>query len=222
MLVALVVISLVQAFLVKVYRVPSGSMEQTLQAAKGGGDRILVNRTAYRTAAPSRGDVVVFSRPDQWTGETATAPAESGLRTAARAFGDVTGIGATNEQYLVKRVAAVEGDTVSCCSPDGRVLINGAPVDEPYIFEDFPYTRGMMDCQSQPASLRCFPEYTVPEGALLVLGDHRSQSADSVILCRAPAAPLESEACMKSVPTSAVVGSVFLIAWPLDRIGIVY
>lgn len=218
-IVALVVVSLVQAFLVKVYRVPSGSMEQTLQAAEGGGDRILVNRTAYRTETPDRGDVVVFSRPETWTGETAPGPAGNGLQAAARAFGDITGIGASNEQYLVKRVVAVEGDTISCCSPDGSLLVNGASIEEPYIYQDFPYMRGVLDCQSQPASLRCFSGYTVPEGGLVVLGDHRSQSADSAILCRTPAAPLESTACMRNVPTSAVVGHVFFRAWPLHRIG---
>ncbi|HSL37541.1 MAG TPA: S26 family signal peptidase, partial [Arthrobacter sp.] len=47
MLIALVAVSLVQGFLVKAYRIPSGSMEPTLQGSSDGGDRILVNRLAY-------------------------------------------------------------------------------------------------------------------------------------------------------------------------------
>lgn len=220
MLAALIVVSLVQAFLVKVYRVPSASMEQTLQSTEGGGDRMLVNRTAYAGGGPTRGDVVVFSRPDSWTTETPTG-SSGGLGAAVRAFGDVTGIGASNEQYLVKRVIAVGGDTVSCCSLDGKLTVNGEPVDEPYIFEDFPFISGQLDCGSEPRSLRCFTEYTVPEGEFLALGDHRSRSSDSVIFCRAPAGASPDEDCVRSVPESAVIGRVFLKVWPVNRIGTV-
>ncbi|WP_309476681.1 signal peptidase I [Arthrobacter sp. ISL-95] len=61
-LLALMTVSLVQGFLVKVYSVPSGSMEQTLNV----GDRVLVNRTAYTGSVPQRGDVVVFGKPADW------------------------------------------------------------------------------------------------------------------------------------------------------------
>lgn len=220
MLAALIVVSLVQAFLVKVYRVPSASMEQTLQATDGGGDRMLVNRTAYTGGGPARGDVVVFSRPESWATETPTG-SSGGLGAAVRAFGDITGIGASNEQYLVKRVIAVGGDTVSCCSLDGKLEVNGEAVEEPYIFEDFPFIAGQLDCDSEPRSLRCFAEYTVPEREFLALGDHRSQSADSVIFCRTTTGEPQSEECVRSVPSSAVIGRVFLKVWPLNRIGLV-
>lgn len=228
MLVALLAIALVQAFLVKVYRVPSGSMEQTLQGTQAGGDRILVNRLAYAGSSPRQGDVVVFSRPASWQRETA-APDGGGLGSAARAFGDLTGIGVSNEQFLVKRVIAVGGQTVGCCGSDGRLTVDGKPLDEPYVYNDFPFQAGALDCSTVPSSARCFPEFTVPEGQLVMLGDHRSGSADSVADCRTQAGPPSSSdsglpqgsatACVRTVGTADVIGEVALRIWPLDHAG---
>lgn len=215
-LAALLVVSLCQAFVVKVYRVPSGSMAQTLQDTNGG-DRILVNRMAYGGGTPKEGDVVVFTRPAQWKTET-PASGSGLLGSAARAFGDLTGIGTSNEQYLVKRVLAVGGDTVSCCDVDGKVLLNGKPLDEPYIYQNLPFEPGVLDCSTTPRSSRCFPSFTVPAGSLVVLGDHRSVSSDSVAACRNQAVAVDSS-CIRTVDQSAVVGHVVLRLWPLDRIG---
>lgn len=60
--IALTVVAVVQAFWVKVYSVPSGSMEETLQV----GDRILVNRTAYPDGMAESQDVVVFAANEDW------------------------------------------------------------------------------------------------------------------------------------------------------------
>ena len=84
----------------------------------------------------------------------------------------------------MKRVVATGGQTISCCGEDGKLRIDGQPLDEPYIFEDLPFEAGSIDCQTSPRSLRCVPAFTVPEGELVVLGDHRSVSVDSAIACR--------------------------------------
>lgn len=217
LLAALVVVSLVQTFLVKVYRVPSASMEQTLQAKEGGGDRLLVSRTSYLRTGPSHGDVVVFTRPAAWTSDNAAGSSGS-FGTFVRTFGDLTGIGPSNEQYLVKRVIAVEGDTVSCCGNDGRLTVNGAPINEAYIHEDLPFSQGNQDCYSDIRSLRCFAKYTVPENELFVLGDHRSQSSDSAIFCRSQMTQVP-ESCVRSVPEEALIGHVVIKVWPFSRIG---
>jgi signal peptidase I len=57
--VAVLVALAVQAWLVKPYRIPSGSMLDTLRP----GDRVLVNRMVYRLRDPHRGDVIVFRYP---------------------------------------------------------------------------------------------------------------------------------------------------------------
>ena len=216
MLMALAAISLVQGFLVKAYRIPSGSMEPTLQGSADGGDRILVNRLAYLGSGPGTGNIVVFTRPESWQAESAV-PRSGGFGALARSFGDVTGIGPSNERFLVKRVVATGGQTFSCCGEDGKLRIDGQPLDEPYVFLDFPFEAGRLDCQTSPRSLRCVPSFTVPEGELVVLGDQRSNSVDSAIACRTPA-DVDGD-CVRTIPASAVVGQVAGRFWPLTRVG---
>lgn len=216
MLIALVAVALVQGFIVKAYRIPSGSMEPTLQGSADGGDRILVNRLAYAGSQPRSGDIVVFTRPDSWQAESAV-PRSGGIAGLARSFGDLTGIGASNEQFLVKRVVAAGGQTISCCGDDGKLRIDGRPLDEPYVFEDLPFEPGSLDCHTSPRSLRCVPPFTVPEGELVVLGDHRSNSVDSAVACRTLTGVAAD--CIKTIKSSSVVGQVAGRIWPLNRAG---
>ena len=205
---ALVAVALVQGFVIKPFGVPSRSMEETLRV----GDRILVNRL---DGTVDRGDVVVFGHGDTWQ-ERSLPAASNPLVTVARWFGDLTGIGPSNTAYTVKRVIGLPGDQVACCSSDGRVTVDGEPLDEPYVYEDLPFASGSLDCTSSPRSTRCFPEITVPSANLLVLGDHRSQSADSVIGCRGAA---DGPECVRLVPQGRVVGPVVLRFWPLADVG---
>ncbi len=207
-LVALVAVALVQAFLVKPFGVPSQSMEDTLHI----GDRILVNRLDDTVG---RGDVVVFGHGSTWQ-ERRLPTATNPLVRAVRWVGDLTGIGPSNTSYTVKRVVGLPGEKVSCCSTDGRVLVDDRPLDEPYVFEDLPFTAGALDCSSTPRSTRCFPEITVPRENLFVLGDHRSQSADSVVGCRGAT---EGGECARFVPFDRVVGPVVLRFWPPGDVG---
>ena len=207
-IIALLAVALVQAFLVKPFGVPSQSMEQTLHI----GDRILVNRLDDDI---TRGDVVVFGHGNTWQ-EKELPPASNVVTRAMRAFGDLTGIGPSSTAYTVKRVIGLPGQKVACCSTDGKVTVDGQPLDEPYIYEDLPFTPGTLDCSSSPRSPRCFPEITVPRENLIVLGDHRSESADSVIGCRGAT---EGPECARFVPKERVVGPVVLRFWPLGDIG---
>ncbi|MDQ4501645.1 signal peptidase I [Sinomonas sp. ASV322] len=221
-LAALVVVSLVQAFAIKLVRIPSGSMERTLRSSEAGGDRVLVNRLAYVAGAkPEPGDIVVFTRPRAWSAEAPWDPRD-GIAAVVRAFGDLTGIGPSNGDYLVKRVVARGGQTIACCDAEGRLERNGQGVDEPYVFEDLPFVRGQHDCTTTPRSPRCFSPFAVPDGEFVLLGDHRSASADSLIACRAsrPADVAPSpESCVRTVSLGEIVGRVDARIWPLDRFG---
>lgn len=205
---SLVVLSLVLSFVAKPYRVPSGSMQETLQP----GDLILINRLAYLGAGvddgPATGDVIVFDADETW-GEY-PAPSSNPVRRVLREVAVVTGFGPTGWHTLVKRVVAGPGDRVGS-SPDGRMLVNGDPLDEPYVTNDLPFEAGSLDCATTPRSPRCLPEVTVPDDAYLVLGDNRSGSSDSAAECRTEGA---TSACYRWVRRDQVVGHVVATLWP--------
>ncbi|PRY63259.1 signal peptidase I [Knoellia remsis] len=205
---AVIVVGLVQAFLVKPFGVPSQSMENTLQI----GDRIVVNRL---DSTVGRGDIVVFSHGETWQ-EPQLPEADNALARAARKVGDLTGIGPSNTAYTVKRVIGTPGDTVACCDGQGRVLVNSKPLDEPYVHDDHAFRSPELTCDTTPRSSRCFPEIRVPEDRLLVMGDHRSQSADSVVNCRGGT---EAGGCARFVPMNRIVGPVVFRIWPLGTFG---
>lgn len=207
-LIALMVIALVQAFFVKAYQIPSASMEQTLMT----GDRILVNRL---DSGIERGDIVVFEHGDTWE-STRKSPSDSAVVNGVRVVGWIVGLGPSTRAHTVKRVIAMGGETVTCCDEEGRILVDGMPLDEGYLGSDFEWVPGMVDCESDSRSLRCLPEITVPEGHLFMLGDNRTNSADSSIGCRGGPATGD---CARFVREDQVIGPVVGRFWPLTRIG---
>lgn len=205
---AFVVVGLILSLVAKPYLVPSGSMESTLEP----GDRILTNRLAYVFDGPRSGDIIVFDADATW-GQSAT-PAGNPLRSALRWIGEVSGFGPSGSHTLVKRVIGTPGDVVACCDAEGAVTVNGESLDEPYIFEDFPFVPGSLDCTTTARSARCFDDVTVPEDSYLVLGDHRSASSDSAAQCRISSATPD---CWRWATRSGVIGSAAAILWPLSR-----
>ena len=188
---AAVLTLLVKAFVVQVYRIPSGSMENTLQV----GDRVLVNKVVYHVRGIARGDIIVFSGQDSW-GPDAPPPSSDPV---VRIFDDVlSGIGLKdNQTYYIKRVIGLPGDHVACCT-DGKVTVNGVPLSEgSYVYPGNP-----------PSSVK-FSE-VVPSGHLWVMGDHRSDSEDSRYNTGDPGGG--------AIPENQVVGRAFLIIWPPSQI----
>src|SRR4029077_7396118 len=112
-LTAIVLMLLIKAFVVQVYRIPSASMEDTLLT----GDRVLVNKLVYHVRGIGRGDIVVFSGEGSWGTTTgAPEPAPSGnplVRAVDNVLADV-GLYST-QTYYVKRVIGLPGDHVACC-----------------------------------------------------------------------------------------------------------
>lgn len=195
---ASVAIGLIQGFVTKLSFLPSESMEPTLTP----GERILVYRIAQLWGAPTTGDVIVFDAGDGWDEQEVELTIWQQTRYV---FGSLTGIGPSAPRALVKRVIATGGETVSCCDTDGRVVVDGEALTEPYVVFDLPWKPDVLDCSAVPASLGCFGEIDMPNGMLVVLGDNRVSSRDSVSACRGTMAV---EGCARFAETARVAGSV--------------
>jgi signal peptidase I len=197
--VALALTFLIQTFIAKVYVIPSGSMETTLHGCTGcNNDRVLVDKMTYRFSDPKPGDVIVFRGPDGWTSEfTAEEPTNVAVR-ALQGLGSLIGLAPPDEKDFIKRVIAVGGQTVQCCDSRNRVLVDGKPLDEPYIYF-------LPDAGT--ARQDAFGPVTVPAGTLWMMGDSRNNSADSRVPGHGP------------VPISNVIGRARFIVLPFARIG---
>lgn len=197
--VALLMTFLIQTFVAKVYVIPSGSMELTLNGCTGcNNDRVLVDKVTYRFTDPGPGDIVVFRGPDSWSSDENFVPtSDNALVNGLQQFGSLIGMAPPDEKDFVKRVIAVGGQTVQCCDSRDRVLVDGEPLDEPYIYL-LPGTENRQDP---------FDAVTVPEGHLWMMGDSRNNSADSRAAGHGP------------VPVANVIGQARLIVLPLPRFG---
>ncbi|MFF9066798.1 signal peptidase I [Streptomyces sp. NPDC014891] len=181
---------LLSHFVMQPFLIPSRSMEPTLQV----GDRILVNKLAYRFGSePERGDVVVFDGTGSFVREQPPGDPVTGLLHDGAA---ALGLAEPDETDFVKRVVGVGGDRVVCCDADGRLTVNGVPVQEWYV-----------KLGDRPSSVPF--DIVVPPDRLWVMGDHRSQSSDSRDHLGSPGGGM--------VPVDRVVGRADWIAWPLGR-----
>ncbi|TCP51969.1 signal peptidase I [Tamaricihabitans halophyticus] len=169
--VALVLAFLIQQFIGRPYMIPSGSMEQTLHGCPGcTGDRVLVDKVTYLFTDPSPGDVVVFKGPQPWTENDAPSNDSSNpIAGFFRQIGSVVGLAPPDEKDFVKRVIAVGGQTVECCDDNNRVLVDGQPLDEPYIY----WEPGSGNEQAE------FDPVRVPDDSVWMMGDNRNNSSDS-------------------------------------------
>lgn len=167
-LISLFVALLVRFFVVEPRFIPSLSMYPTFEV----GDQLAVEKVTKLTKPLYRNEVVVFNPP-----QTFRDIVEGQYGDKARA-----------KEALIKRIVAVEGDRVEV--RNGKLLINGEKVDEPFIAEDAEYEFGPV---------------VVPEDCVLVLGDNRNHSLDGHI--------------WGFLPKQNIIGRAVFVYWPPWRLG---
>ena len=149
-LVAVLIALFIRTFVVQAFKIPSGSMKQTLQI----GDHILVNKFTYGIKIPywqttiipfkkpRKGDIIVFKYPKD------------------------------PDKAFIKRVIGVAGDVIEC--RDKKLFINRNPVNHDFgVYTD----RHIYPAEQKPRDN--FGPLTVPENSLFVMGDNRDESLDS-------------------------------------------
>lgn len=192
-----------QQFFARVYTIPSGSMETTLHGCTGCyGDKVLVDKIVYDFTGPTPGDVVVFKGPEPWVENE--VPSQESSNAVVRFFqnvGSVFGLAPPDERDFVKRIIAVGGQTVQCCDAQNRVLVDGKPLNEPYIHWEDPDNP-----RQEP-----FEPVKVPDGYVWVMGDNRNNSCDS--RCQG------GGGLRGVVPVSDIIGKARVIVLPPSRWG---
>jgi signal peptidase I len=180
---AILIVLALKEWVVNPYRIPSSSMEPTLNCAKpaidclgNSSDRVLACRICLDFGPPSRGDIVVFN-----------TPSEAALKC---------GEGGT----FVKRVIGLPGETVRE-DRHGFIWIRG-PDSTKWVKLKEPY----LSTQRRLADTGHFRKtWQVSKDGYFMMGDNRAESCDS--------------RAWGSVPRSKLIGTVFFVYWPPDRIG---
>ncbi len=149
---------IVRTSVLQLFYIPSESMSHTLEVD----DKVMVDKVTHRISGVSRGDIVVFHRPANLQGTTV--------------------------KDLVKRVIAVEGDTVEAVN--GQVFVNDKALDEEYLVKQ--------------GVTRNLPKTTIGANQLFMMGDNRERSSDSRVF--------------GPIPESTVVGHARAIVFRHGRI----
>jgi signal peptidase I len=182
----------IQAFIVKPYRIPSGSMEPTLMI----GQRVLVDRIGTHFSKPHVGEIAVFHPP-----EGAQQERCGSVPHVVKLGGQACSEPVPKEASVnfIKRIVAGPGDEIYV--KEGHVFRKAAGKSQ-FVREQDSYIR---ECDSSP---ECnFPTpIKIPAGHWFMMGDNRGESDDSRF--------------WGPVPTGWIIGEAIATYWPPDRIGI--
>lgn len=202
--VALTLALLIKTFLIQAFFIPSESMEPTLHGCAGcSGDRVLVNKLAYRFRDPHRGEIVVFL-----TGglEKQKQPFFKGLLKNVE---ESLGIVQPSDVDFIKRVIGLPGETIEVkedpVSKHNAVYIT-RPNGVTFMLNE-PYIRSYQE-------LAPFGAFKVPAGRYFLMGDNRGNSSDSRFNAFAGVCP--SQPC--AVPKSRLIGKTFVRIFPFNRL----
>lgn len=161
--IALVLALFIRTFFIQAFKIPSGSMEDTLLI----GDHILVSKFAYGVQVPKPAIIRLFGLPVPFF-ETVLINTWGEVKR-----GDVVVFrfpGDRSKDYI-KRVVGLPGDRIELRNK--AVYINGEKWDDPHAF----HKGGVYGLD--PEKSDSFGPYVVPEGTVFAMGDNRERSYDS-------------------------------------------
>lgn len=181
---AVLIAFILKSFVLRGFYIPSSSMENTLQI----NDRVFVNVAGSLFGEAERGDIIVFKDTQGWM------PVSNTSHPVRDALAFIGVMPDSSSNYLVKRVIGVGGDHI-VGTADGTITINGVELDEPYVKTGVSPTDIPFDV-------------IVPENSYFVMGDNRSNSADS---------RYHIETGTEFINEADVEGEVFVVAWPLSN-----
>ena len=176
LLIAVIFVNFARIFVFQAFKIPTGSMEDNLKI----GDHIIVNKFVYgpHGDGPLSGLVPI--------------------REVRRGDIIVFRYPADPETDFVKRVIGMPGDVVEI--RDKKVIVDGKPLDEPYVLHEDPQTYPNQPALPEPYRSRDqFGPYTVPPDAYFAMGDNRDRSSDSRY--------------WGPVPRSLIKGRAFMVYW---------
>lgn len=184
----------IQAFIIKPYRIPSGSMEPTLEV----GQRVLVDRISRHLGSdPSVGEIVVF-HPPQGAEQEECGPSPHVVKLGGAPCDSPIPKEDTSTNFI-KRVVAGPGDEIYV--REGHVYRKAAGKTA-FVREKDSYIRECGDSQE----CNFTTPIKIPPGHWFMMGDNRGESDDSRF--------------WGPVPTGWIIGGAIATYWPPDRIGI--
>jgi signal peptidase I len=166
--ISLSIFLVVYLFFMQPHQVNGQSMVPNFQS----GDYVLTDKISYKLGEPQRGDIIVFHAP----------PAANCAKGTGCDF--------------IKRILALPGETVEITNDS--IFINGRPLAEPYVPEDFETLPGFYT-QSGPITLGADEYFAV--------GDNRPHSSDS--------------RSWGPIKKNEIVGKAFFRYWPLNTVGMI-
>ena len=194
------------SFVGRTFVIPSESMMPTLVGCQGcDNDRIIAGKIPYYFSEPKQGDVIVFRDNGEWGLEEKHN--DSLLEDVQEPFRK---IGLGDSYYLVKRIAATEGQSIQCLPGDPGIMVDGKklPKKNNDIDKNIQYKK-------EKGSLQCggpyFGPITVEKDRIFVLGDNSQHSADSRYHL--------DNGHDGTIPEDNIYGKANIIFYPIKRIG---
>lgn len=190
--IAILIAFLIKGFLFDIVKVDGSSMVPTLTH----NDRLLISKLGY---SPEQGDIIIldstYKARESYYDKIAEEEGKDELGIISKTIKYFSLPKNLKHRYYVKRIIALPGQTVDI--KDGKVLVDGVELDEPYI-----------NTMTNKTDMSVSYPVTVEEDMVFVMGDNRGNSEDS------------RSSRLGQVPFDAIVGKSQFRFFPFNEMGV--